>query len=72
MAVLECTGCGERTYSAVAVSRPELVGSCPECDADRIVVELIHDRRTGEDRRMGVQRVWDPEPRTGGDRRDRV
>ena len=69
VAVLRCRGCAARSYSAVAVRRSELVGPCMECGGVREVVELIADRRSGEDRRATGNGGHHPERRGGRDRR---
>ena len=69
VAVLRCRGCAAHSYSAVAVRRSELVGPCVECGGEREVVELIADRRSGEDRRVTAQHAHHPDRRGGRDRR---
>jgi hypothetical protein len=69
VAVVRCRECDEVAYSAVAVRRPELVGPCPRCGADRYIADLIADRRSGRDRRGQLQRAWDPESRSWEERR---
>jgi hypothetical protein len=61
---LWCTDCG-RTWPAEAQESPG-EGVCPVCGGG-----LRPDRRGTSDRRGRLQRMWDPEPRTGVDRRRR-